>query len=133
MKENKMYTFSTELNQPIDEVISILTEALAEGGLGIVSDINVQSIMTSKLQEDFRPYRIIGVCAPGLAKSLISIEAEIGTLLPCNIVAQELDGRTQINFMDPVTVLGLANQPAINDIAQQVQDILKLIQAKLHN
>ena len=128
-----MHTLNTELNLPINEVIARLIGALAEEGLGVVSDINVQSIMRSKLHEEFRPYRILSVCAPGLAKSLIGVEADIGILLPCNIVIQECDGRTQVGFMDPVTVLGLANQPAINDIAHQVRDILERVLARLQS
>ena len=126
-----MYAFNTELNLSIEDVISRLREALSEEGLGIVSDINIQGIIQSNLQESFQPYRILGVCAPGLAKSLITADPAIGTLLPCNIVVQELHGRTQVNFMDPVIVLGLADQNRINDVARQVRESLENAWAKL--
>jgi uncharacterized protein (DUF302 family) len=126
-----MYAFNTELNLPIDDVISKLHEALLEVGLGIVSDINIQRIIKSSLEENFHPYRILGVCAPGLAKSLISVDQAIGALLPCNIVVQELHGRTRVSFMDPVIVLGLANQNVINDIARQVRESLEQVWARL--
>jgi uncharacterized protein (DUF302 family) len=126
-----MYAFKTELNLPINDVISRLSEALSEEGLGIVSDINIQGVIQSNLDEDFQPYRILGACAPGLAKSLIGIDRAIGALLPCNIVVQELKGRTQVNFMDPVIVLGLANQHLINDIARQVRESLERVWARL--
>jgi uncharacterized protein (DUF302 family) len=127
------YTFSTELNLPIDEVIERISYALIEEGLGLVSDINIQSIMTSKFQEEFRPYRILGACAPGLAKSLIGLDLTIGALLPCNIVVQEIAGRTKVSFMDPVAVLGMANQSGINDIARQVHKSLEKVQKRIQN
>ncbi len=126
-----MYAFSTELNLPIEDAISRLHEALSEEGLGLVSDINIQGIIKNSLEDEFQPYRILGVCPPGLAKSLISVDPAIGTLLPCNIVVQELHGRTQISFMDPVIVLGLANKNVINDIARQVRDSLERVWARL--
>lgn len=126
-----MYAFNTELNLSIEDVISRLRDALSEEGLGIVSDINIQGIIQSNLQDAFRPYRILGVCAPGLAKSLIKADPAIGTLLPCNIVVQELHGRTQVSFMDPVIVLGLANQNIINDVARQVRESLEQVWARL--
>ncbi len=126
-----MYVFTVELNLSVDEAVTRLTGALAEEGLGIVSDINVQSIMMAKLKETFRPYRILGVCAPGLAKSLIGADAAVGALLPCNIVVQESGGRARIDFMDPVAVLGLANRQEINDLASQVREILERVRARL--
>lgn len=130
--ETVMYAFNTELNLPMKDVISRLSKALSEQGLGIVSDINIQGIIQSSLQEAFQPYRILGVCAPGLAKSLIRADPAIGALLPCNIVVQELHGRTQVSFMDPVIVLGLSDQNIINDIARQVRESLEQVWAQLN-
>lgn len=128
-----MYAFSTELNLPIEDVITKLHIVLAEEGLGVVSDINIQGVIRGSLEDRFQPYRIIGVCAPGLAKSLISVDPDIGALLPCNIVVQELDGRTKVSFMDPIEVLGLANKLAINDIARQVRNTLERVSVMLQN
>ena len=128
-----VYVFSTELNLPMGEAIARVTGALAEEGLWTVSDINIQAIITMTLHEQFRPYRILGTCAPGLAKSLIGIDASVGALLPCNIVLQERDGRTQVSFMDPVTVLGVIKQPAIDDLARQVRGILEQVKMRLQS
>ncbi len=126
-----MYLLKTELNLPMSEAITRLARALTEEGLGIVSDIDIQSIVTSKLHEEFRPYRILGACAPGLAKSLIGVDADIGSLLPCNIVVQEHAGRSQISLMDPSAVLGLLQRPAINDIALQVRNAMERVISRL--
>jgi uncharacterized protein (DUF302 family) len=128
-----MYVFSTELNLPMEDVITKLHIVLAEEGLGVVSDINIQGVIRGSLEDRFQPYRIVGACAPGLAKSLIGVDPDIGALLPCNIVVQELDGRTKVSFMDPIEVLGLANKLAINDIARQVRNILERVATRLQN
>ena len=128
-----MHVFSTELNLPMEEAITRLAGALAEEGLRIVSDINIQSFVTAALHERFRPYRILGVCAPGLAKSLIGVEAAIGVLLPCNIVLQEYEGRIRVDFADPAAVLGLANRSAVDDLARQVRGILERVCARFRS
>jgi uncharacterized protein (DUF302 family) len=120
-----------ELNLPMEETVARLSEAISEEGLGFVSDINVQAIMIASFKEPFRPYRILGACAPGLAKSLIGVDAAIGALLPCNIVLQEREGRTQIDFLDPVVVLGLAGQRTIDDLAYQWKSVLERVRARL--
>jgi uncharacterized protein (DUF302 family) len=128
-----MYAFSVDMDVPVAEAVMRLTSALAEEKLGIVSDVNVQGVMKAKLNEEFRPYRILGACAPGLAKSIIGADADSGALLPCNIVVQERDGRTRVSFMDPVPVLGLAGNPAIDDIARQARAMLERVRGRLGN
>lgn len=93
------YFFSTEINQPIDEAIETLKSALMEQHLGIVSDVNVAAIVKNKLDEEMTPYRILGACNPKMAKTMIGETPQIGVLLPCTIVAREVDGKTIIDFM----------------------------------
>jgi 3-keto-L-gulonate-6-phosphate decarboxylase len=49
----------------------------------------------------------------------------VGVLLPCTIVAREVGGNTVIDFMDPVTVLGIANNETVNKFAQDAEERLK--------
>jgi uncharacterized protein (DUF302 family) len=126
-----MYVNKLELNLPIDEAMFRLSNVLYEEGLSVVSDINIQRIMMDSFKESFRPYRILGVCAPGLARLLIGVDSAIGVLLPCNIVVQECGGRTQIDFVDPAAVLSLAGQPAIDDLACQWSRVLEQVRVRL--
>ena len=127
-----MYSFSVEMNQPVDDAIETLTRALAEEKLGIVSDVNVAAIMKKKLDLDVPPYRILGACAPGLAKRVLDAEPEAGALLPCNIIVRETgEAKTSVDFMDPVNVLGLADNPTINDVASEARAILQRVADKL--
>jgi len=127
-----MYSFSITMDQPVDAAIEKLTQALSEEKLGIVSDINVAAIMKKKLDLDVPPYRILGACAPGLAKRVLDAEPEAGALLPCNIIVRETgEAKTSVDFMDPVSVLGLTDNPTINDVASEARAILKRVSDKL--
>ncbi|SIN83269.1 protein of unknown function DUF302 [Sulfurivirga caldicuralii] len=59
--------------------------------LGVVFDIDVQKTIATKLGEDFRPYRILGLCNPGLAKAAIEADADFGALLPCAIALHQTE------------------------------------------
>lgn len=126
-----MYAFSVQLDLPVEEAIARLTAALAEEKLGVVSDVNVQAIFKAKLGEAFRPYRILGACGPGLAKSIIEADPQAGALLPCTVVVQENKGGTLISFMNPIAMLKLAENPLIDEIATQARAMLERVADRL--
>jgi uncharacterized protein (DUF302 family) len=125
------FVFSTQINQPIDEAIETLKSVLLKQHLGIVSDVNVSGIVKNKLNQDMSPYRLLGACNPGMAKTMIDDLPEVGVLLPCTIVAREVEGNTIVDFMDPVTVLGIAKNETINKVAQDAEEKLKAVIADL--
>ena len=70
-------------------------------------------------------YRILGACNPKMAKVMIEAIPQAGALLPCTIVAREVDGKTVFDFMDPVTVLGIADNETMNAVAAEATEKLK--------
>ena len=125
------YYFSTSINQPIDEAIDTLKATLHNHKLGIVSDVNVQAIVKNKLDEDMTAYRILGACNPMLAKRMIDELPQAGTLLPCTIIAREDGAVTTFDFMNPKTVLGLADNALMNEVAEDATARLKAVVADL--
>ncbi len=125
------FVFSVQINQPIDEAIETLKNALMKQHLGIVSDVNVSGIIKNKLDQDMLPYRLLGACNPAMAKTMLDDLPEAGVLLPCTIVAREVGGNTIIDFMDPVTVLGIANNDTMNKVAQDAREKLDAVIADL--
>lgn len=122
------YAFSIETNTGIDETQKRLTEALAAERLGIVSEVNVQAIMNNKLGVEIPGYRILGACAPALAKRVIDAAPAAGALLPCNIVLRELEGdRTAIDFMHPQTILNLAENAEVTAVGNEAMAILQRV------
>ncbi len=125
------YAFSAHVAKPIDEAIETLKAVLMNHHLGIVSDVNVAQIVKNKLGEDMTGYRILGACNPKMAKTMIEAEPSAGALLPCTIVAREADGGTTFDFMDPVTVLGIAGNPVMDQVAAEALEKLKAAAAEL--
>lgn len=126
------YAFSLTLNLPIPAAKEALLTALQAQKLGIVGEVNVQAIMQNKLNLAIAPYLMLGACAPGLAKRVLDIDPVAGTLLPCNIVLQQTaENVTTISFMNASTVLGLAENSEISQVAAEAQALLEKVAEQL--
>lgn len=127
------YGFGCELKErDFASAITRVTEALKAEGFGVLTDIDVQATMKTKLGIDGRPYRILGACNPALAHQALQVEPEIGLLLPCNLVVREAaDGRLVADFMDPMAVLQMTNSAAVAKVAQEVHERLRRVRTLL--
>ena len=120
------YTFSRTLDRGFDDAIAHVTERLAESGFGILTEIDVQDAMKTKLGKDFRRYRILGACNPPFAYKALQAEPNIGAMLPCNVVVQDNeDGTIEVSAVDPAESMAAVDNPALAEIAGEVRDILK--------
>ncbi len=94
----------------MDEVIEKVTAALKEQGFGILTRIDVDKTLKTKIDVDFRPYVILGACNPKLAHQALEARPDIGLLLPCNVVVEQVkDGECEVKFIDPAQMMGFGD------------------------
>ena len=116
------YYFSRMLDQPFDEAIENITQALQKEGFGILTEIDVKETLRKKLDVDFRKYRILGACNPGFAYKALLAEDKIGTMLPCNVIVQEVEkGKVDIAAIDPIASMQAVKNPQLGEVAKEVQ------------
>ena len=122
------------LNTTFDDAIARVTEALKAEGFGVLTEIDVKATMKKKLDEDYRPYTILGACNPSLAHRALSIDRDIGMLLPCNVVVSELDDDTvQVGMIDPLVMLGVVASPEIAPVADDARARLERVKQALES
>lgn len=120
------YVFSKTLNLPFDETVAKTREVLGAEGFGVITEIDVQKTLKTKIDVDFRRYLILGACNPSLAYEALKLEANVGAMLPCNVVVQEAgDGRTEVSAIDPVASMQAIDNPALMAKASAVADKLR--------
>ena len=126
------FGFGTVVEGSFDDAVDKVTAELQKEGFGVLSDIDVAAKMKEKIDKDMPPYRILGACNPPLAWQAISAVEDIGLLLPCNVVVREdADGRVHVDFMDPVSVMSLVNDPGVEPLAGEVRSRLERVLAAL--
>lgn len=120
------YYFSKTIQTTFDDAVARVVEELKKEGFGVLTDIDVMTTLKMKLNVDFRKYRILGACNPEFAYQALQTEDKIGTLLPCNVVVQEIPGvGAEVVAVDPVASLQVVNNPKLEEVAMRVREKLK--------
>jgi uncharacterized protein (DUF302 family) len=122
------YYFSKTLILSFDKALSRVTEELKKEGFGILTDIDVKATLKKKLDVEFRNYRILGACNPPFAYKALQAEDKIGTMLPCNVIVQEIsDGQVEVTAIDPLASMQAVENPALRSIAAEISKKLRTV------
>lgn len=122
------YYFSTKMDVQFDDAINTVIAELKKEGFGVLSDIDVSGTLKKKLGVEFHKYRILGACNPPFAHQALQAEDKIGTMLPCNVIVQELgDGKVEVAVIDPLASMQSVDNEDIQHIAAQIQMKLKRV------
>jgi uncharacterized protein (DUF302 family) len=122
------YYFSKTLNLSFDDAIARVTEELKKEGFGVLTDIDVRATMKKKLDVDMRNYRILGACNPPFAHQALLAEDKIGTMLPCNVIVQELaPGVVEVAAIDPVASMAAVDNPQLGAVGMEVRARLQRV------
>ena len=126
------YYFVKNLASSFEQALSDVTEELQKEGFGILTEIDVTATLKKKLNVDFPKYTILGACNPPFAYQALQAEPKIGTMLPCNVIVQELaDGTIDVAAVDPLASMEAIRNPELQGIAEAIQLKLKKVIAQL--
>ncbi|MFC1742634.1 DUF302 domain-containing protein [Candidatus Riflebacteria bacterium] len=122
------YYFSKTLNISFEDAILRVTDELKKEGFGILTEIDVRATLKKKLNEDFRPYLILGACNPPFAFKALKAEDKIGLMLPCNVVIQQrTSGEIEVSTIDPLSSMQAIYNPKLEEIARTIRDKMKKV------
>ena len=122
------YYFAKTLSIGFEDAVRRITGILKQEGFGIITEIDVKDTFKKKINVEFRNYRILGACNPALAHEALRIEDKVGTMLPCNVVVQDIGGgQTEVAAIDPVASMQAIDNPRLKEAATQVQAKLRKV------
>jgi uncharacterized protein (DUF302 family) len=121
------YGFTKEVDATFEQVLERLPQLLEKEGFGVISKIDLGQKLREKLGVEFRKYVILGACNPPSAYKALSVEENIGLMLPCNVIVYEKDGKTVVGSIRPTSVMKTIGNPALNEVADEVEAKLKRV------
>lgn len=122
------YYFNKTIASDFESVKKRVIEELGKEGFGILSEIDVQATFEKKLDIDFRKYQILGACNPKFAHKAITAEDKIGTMLPCNVVLQELEnGDIEVAAINATASMQAVENSKVAEIAKEISGRLKKV------
>ena len=120
------YYINKIIGGSFEAAILKVTDELKKEGFGILTEIDVKATLKKKLDVDFRNYRILGACNPPFAYKALLAEPKIGTMLPCNVIVEEVSsGKIEVSAVDPLASMQAIDNPALRLIAEQIRAKLK--------
>jgi len=118
------YYIAKTVSGPFDGVVADVTARLKALGFGVLSDIDVQATLKTRIGADISKYRILGFCNPHLAHQALKLEDKLGVLLPCNVIVRETsDERIEVAAVDPVSTMERTGNPALRATAEVVHGL----------
>lgn len=128
------YYITKQIDATFEQAIDRVKESLGIEGFGVLSEINIHDKFKEKLNIDFRRYTILGACNPAFAYKALQSEDKIGTMLPCNVVVQEVANNViEVTAVDPVASMMAIENPKLAPIAEEVKGKLKRVIESLHS
>lgn len=126
------YYIEKTTNYAFDEAVEKVTEELKKEGFGVLSEIDIHEKLQEKLGVDFRKYKILGACNPPKAYEALQAENKIGTMLPCNVIVQEMEnGKTEVAAIDPVASMQAVENEELKPIAAEIKSKLQKVISRL--
>lgn len=102
--------------------------ALQKEGFGVLTEIDLQATMKSKLNKDYLPHLILGACNPVYADKVLSIAPTVSTMLPCNVTLRELgNGDVEVAMIAPSVAMRAIGNDELAQAANEVEEKLKTV------
>ena len=126
------YYIGKTVKMEFDQAVNAITDTLKAQGFGIITDIDMSATLKKKLDKEIPPYRILGACNPSEAYEAVSLEPQIGVMLPCSVAVRQLDGlEVEISVIDPVASMMAVENEKLVDFAKNVKSKLEAAVANL--
>ena len=126
------YYFNKTLQGNFDDIIVKVTQGIKDQGFGILTEIDVQETLKNKLDVDFKKYKILGACNPPYAHKALLAEDKIGTMLPCNVIVQEVkNGTIEIAAVNPMASMQAVENKKLEKLAEEITEKLEIFIKKL--
>ncbi len=110
-----------------EETVGLVRASLGEARFGVLTEIDIQATLKTKLDVDVEPQVILGACRPQLAHAAMQADPSIAALLPCNVVVRADGAGTVVEAFDPRAMTAMVPQSSagLREIAADARTRLR--------
>ncbi|HET9122499.1 MAG TPA: DUF302 domain-containing protein [Acidiferrobacteraceae bacterium] len=121
--EQDPYALTRKLVEPFAAAVDRLRQAVAAEQLQLLYEAN--------LDGPGRSCRVFGIADNALTQKALTVEPNIGVLLPLQMTLRADGSGTQLAFADPVTILAIANNPEVTLVAWEMRRRFEQVRDRL--
>ena len=126
------FYFSCTLDCGFEVAVERVRNALAAEGLGILSEVDFTSILSSQGDNQALPYLVLGVYDPELVYHAHAAEEWIGVVTPSNVVVRQTGGgAVAVGVGSPAMLPSLTGNPELRGVSGQLTDKMLRVLAAL--
>ena len=120
------YSYSKDIHTSFEATESQVVLALQNVGFGVLTEINISDAFKTKLDLEYKKYKILGACNPPLAHEAIQYDEMIGILMPCNIlIIDNENGSTKVVFPNAKSILDITDNQEVKRLSIEVDRLLE--------
>lgn len=117
-----MFDYTVTTSKSVDEAVALLEENLKEEQFGVLWNFDLTAKLQEKGQDFETPYRILEVCNPKEANTVLSENLMVGYFLPCKIVVYQDGENTKIGMPKPSSLIGMAEDDGkLTAVAEDIE------------
>ncbi|ASB49795.1 DUF302 domain-containing protein [Alkalitalea saponilacus] len=120
------YYFSRIFATSFDHAKERIRSSLKDEGFEFLFEIKFHEVLKKKLDITFKKYIVFGACNAKYTFEALKADNKIGTILPCNVIVQQLDeGTIEVAIINANAAMLPIKNKQVQQIAEEVTEKLK--------
>ncbi len=117
-------------SKTVDQAVSDLEDSVKRHSFGVLHSYDLKQTLHGKGIELKNECRILEICNPNKAKSVLDSDMSMNMALPCRVSVYSEDGETKIGMILPKAMLSAMSDSArLMEVAEEVEKtMLKMIE-----
>lgn len=113
--------FELPTNKTFDEAVDALKASLKPYSFGVLWEMNFKDKLQEKGLEFDTDFKVLEVCNPSKAKTVLDSDISAGYFLPCKMAVYSKDGQIYIGMLKPTTLIEIYGNHSLDGVAEEVE------------
>ncbi len=115
--------YIVETNKTFEQAVSDLEQQVADLGFGVLHVHDIGNTLRTKGQDFTENCKVLEVCNPKHANTVMSVDMRLNMALPCRISVYTEKDKTFIGMIKPEKMLEmLATDARLSEVAKEVEE-----------